>query len=273
MPYASINGTEIFYKTVGRGEPCLVMHGGLGFDHTMVHPGLDPLGEMLQLVYYDHRGNGRSGRPPIETLSWEQLARDADGLRSHLGFDRISIVGHSFGAFPAMEYALRYPGQLQRLILVCAVPALDYFPDIVANMRARGASEELVALLDFSKAGNDTVCKNIMGHLAPLYFHQPAERLIHEAIGRILFCADAYRETPRCLAGYSLEPRLKEIRVPTLLLAGADDFFMPLAQMRRLQKGIPTATMAVFDQSGHLPYLEEPGKFFHVVREWVKANP
>lgn len=63
MPIAKINGADLFYLTRGEGLPCLVMHGGLGLDHTYLHPWLDPLGDTLQLVYYDHRGNGRSGRP------------------------------------------------------------------------------------------------------------------------------------------------------------------------------------------------------------------
>lgn len=78
MQHLSIHGTELAYKVVGKGEPCLVMHGGLGFDHTMLHPGLDRLADTCQLVYYDHRGHGQSGRPPLDTLTWEQLAHDAE---------------------------------------------------------------------------------------------------------------------------------------------------------------------------------------------------
>jgi len=84
MPVVSLNGTELFYLEHGAGQPCLVMHGGLGADHTGLHPWLDPLGDVVRLVYYDHRGNGRSGRPPLETLTYAQLAADADALRAYL---------------------------------------------------------------------------------------------------------------------------------------------------------------------------------------------
>jgi hypothetical protein len=83
MPYTSINGTGLFYTLIGQGEPSLVMHGGMGSDQTMVHPRLDLLEHVFPLVYYDHRGNGRSGRLPIETLMWEQLAHDTVGLIPH----------------------------------------------------------------------------------------------------------------------------------------------------------------------------------------------
>ena len=239
----------------------------------MVHPGLDRLGEVFQLVYYDHRCNGRSGRPPIETLTWEQLAQDAEGLRRHLGFGKISIATHSLGAFVALEYALRYPQWIDRLILIGAVPAFDYFPEVIANMKERGASDEVVALLDFSQVTSDEVCKEHFYRLAPLYFHRSTNGLIEQALGRVQFCIEACRVMPSLIATYTLEPRLKDIRVPTLVLAGADDFVTPVSQVLRLRDGIPNATMAVFEQSGHLPYLEEPGEFFRVVREWIEKHP
>src|SRR5215213_1668466 len=94
MPVAHLNGTELFYVEIGEGLPCLVMHGGLGFDHIYMHPWLDPLGDVMHLVYYDHRGNGRSGRPPWATLAWERLCADADALRGHLGFEKVAVIGH-----------------------------------------------------------------------------------------------------------------------------------------------------------------------------------
>ena len=63
MPKVSVNGTDLYYVVTGDGPPCLVMHGGLGMDHTYLRPWLDPLKDTLQLVYYDHRGNGRSTSP------------------------------------------------------------------------------------------------------------------------------------------------------------------------------------------------------------------
>ncbi len=103
MATASINGTELYYTTVGEGLPCLVMHGGLGFDHTVLHPWLDPLGDTLHLIYYDHRGNGRSGRPSRETHTHAQFAADAEALAAYLGFERVAVIGHSYGGFIALE--------------------------------------------------------------------------------------------------------------------------------------------------------------------------
>jgi hypothetical protein len=75
MPILHANGTALFYLKVGEGLPCLVMHGGLEFDYTEMHPWLDPLGDAMRLDYHDHRDNARSGRPPLETLTYRVLVR------------------------------------------------------------------------------------------------------------------------------------------------------------------------------------------------------
>jgi proline iminopeptidase len=170
MPLAHLNGTELFYVEVGEGLPCLVMHGGLGFDHTGLHPWLDPLGEEMHLVYYDHRGNGRSGRPPLETLTFEQFCSDADTLREYLGFEKTAVLGYSFGGFIALEYALRYPDHLSHLILLDTAPAFDYGEEIEANARSKGATPEQLEALEAS-ADNEAEFWHLWKLIEPLYFH------------------------------------------------------------------------------------------------------
>jgi pimeloyl-ACP methyl ester carboxylesterase len=150
MPVAHLNDTELFYVEVGEGLPCLVMHGGLGGDHSSLHPWLDPLGDVMRLVYYDHRGNGRSGRPRSDSITFEQLCADADALREHLGFEEIAVLGYSFGGLVALEYALRYPERISHLILLDTAPTFDYEEEIEANARRKGATQEQLEALGAS---------------------------------------------------------------------------------------------------------------------------
>ena len=146
---ATINGTEIFYEVVGQGRPIMLMHGGLGLDHTYFRPWLDPLSNEFQLNYFDFSGHGRSPRPEgFDGVTHTTWVDEADGLREHLGFERIVLFGHSYGGFLAMEYALRHPERLDGLILSCTGPALDHAESAIANARARGTEEQVTTLLN-----------------------------------------------------------------------------------------------------------------------------
>jgi proline iminopeptidase len=268
MPVAHLNATELFYVEVGEGVTCLVMHGGLGFDHTCLHPWLDPLGDVMHLVYYDHRGHGRSGRPPSETITFEQLCDDADALREHLGFEKVAVLGYSFGGCIALEFALRYPERLSHLILLDTSPGGDYGEEIEANARRKGATEEQLEALE---ASLDTDAD--MGHLwkviEPLYFHSYDADLAERVLGKTIFSAEAGKAGDAITEEWDLTPRLSEISVPTLILVGRDDFICPPSQAKIMQEGIPNSEMVVFEESGHVPYVEEPEAFFEAVRGWL----
>ena len=145
MPTANINDTDLYYDKCGSGSPLLVMHGGLGVDHTYFRPILDTLGDVFQLIYYDHRGHGRSGRPPINSITYEQLADDANALRENLGHEKIGVIGHSAGGFVALHYAIRYQKHLSHLILLDSSPAFDYMEEIMANVQQRNPTPEIIA--------------------------------------------------------------------------------------------------------------------------------
>lgn len=70
MPTAAVSDTFLYYRSVGAGPPCVVMHGGLGIDHDAYSPGLDALGGAMKLVYYDHRCHGRFGGRTQRPSPW-----------------------------------------------------------------------------------------------------------------------------------------------------------------------------------------------------------
>ncbi len=110
---ATILGHEIFYKTLGEGPPLLALHGGPGLDHTYFLPWLDPLCAGRQLILYDQLGNGRSERPVALSGGLDLWVDELEALRVHLDLPRVTLLGHSFGSYIALLYALRYPGQIE----------------------------------------------------------------------------------------------------------------------------------------------------------------
>jgi proline iminopeptidase len=269
MPVAHLNDTELFYVEVGEGVPCLVMHGGLGGDHTALHPWLDPLGDVMHLVYYDHRGNGRSGRPPAETLTFEQFCSDADALREHLDFEKVAVLGYSFGGFIALEYALRYPEHLSHLILLDTAPTFDYGEEIEANARRKDATQEQLEALEAS-VDNEAEYWHLWKLIEPLYFHTFDAYLAERVMGKTILSAEAGEAGDAITEGWDLTPRLSEISVPTLILVGRDDFVCPPSQAKNMHERIPNSELVVFEKNGHFAHVEEPDAFFAAIRGWIR---
>lgn len=270
MPTAHVNGTELFYREVGDGVPCLVMHGGLGLDHTYLHPALDPLGDVLRLVYYDHRGNGRSGRPPAEELTLDGWVADADALRAHLGVDRVAVLGHSFGGCIGLEYALRCPSQVSHLLLIEAAPALNYWDEVDANIARRQPSAAVQAAWQ-TPPTDDIGLANWLASVAPLYVHPQSDpAILAPLMGQVMFNHGAWARSVEVFnREYDVTARLDQVRAPTLIVVGREDFICPPSQAAIMRERIARAEMVVFERSGHFPFVEEPEAFFSVVRDWL----
>ena len=225
MPRAKLNDISLFYREVGVGKPCLVMHGGLGLDHTCMCPWLDALGGMLHLVYYDHRCNGRSDRVPIATLTIPQLCDDAESLRKLLGFGKVVVMGHSFGGFVALEYALRYPDQLSHLIVIGTAPAFKHGDELLANAQWRyGYDSDVVAALTAPPLIDDAEMERVFRAMLPLYFHTFDEDLADRLLARTVWSAEACVQGQKLMDEYDVSKRLGEINTPTLIIVGEDVF-------------------------------------------------
>src|SRR4030095_10361673 len=119
-----VQGARLYCRDVGQGVPMIVLHGGPDFDISYLLPELDRLSDKFHLIYYDQRGRGRSAdhvKPEDVTLESEMA--DLDGIREHFRLDKVVRLGHSWGTVLALEYALRHPERVSRLVLMDPAPA------------------------------------------------------------------------------------------------------------------------------------------------------
>lgn len=268
MPTASVNGTDLYYETLGDGPTCLVAHGWPGADHTYLRPGLDRLAEHVRLVYYDHRGNGRSAGPPLDALTMERLADDADVLAAHLGARRVLVLGHFHGASVAQELALRHPERVAGLILVAATPGELGMLESLSDAFDDTPKPPEVDVLERVPPETAEEWAATMKALAPYFFHGSASEA--EALfARTTFNAEAARRAMVSLAWWSAVDRLGEVDAPVLVVAGRHDVFAGPRQSQRLARQIAQAELSVFEDSGHVPWLEEADAFFPLVETWV----
>lgn len=272
--YARVNDTCLYCAVRGQGVPMMMMHGGPGLDHSYFLPWFDALCSHMELVYYDHRGNGLSERPDsLAGISHDTWVEDADALRAHLGHDRIILFGHSYGGALALEYALKHGDRLAGLVLCCTAPTFDYLDVVLQNARAKGTPKQLSALKTVLSGTlrEDAEWRKMWMTYLPLYFkrYDPA---VGAAMDRKMTYSVAAQNhaNAHCLPSFNTVDRLGRIETPTLVISGREDWITPHAQAGgRIQAGLPHAEAVVFGESGHFPFIEETGPFMQLISDWV----
>lgn len=150
---ARIRGTEIYFDIEGAGlvpdgprmrerPVAFIIHGGPGGDHSGFKPAMSPLAERMQLVYFDHRGQGRSARGDPATYTLDENVEDMEALRQHLGLGPVVSIGTSYGGMVAMAHAARYPGSVSHLILVVTAAHGGFIVRAREIVRERGTPEQ-----------------------------------------------------------------------------------------------------------------------------------
>lgn len=268
MAFLDIDGTQLYYHTKGSGPPLLIMHGGLGLDHTYLTYYFDQLADAYELIYYDHRANGRSDAT-ADGLSMQRLVEDAEALRAHLGHDKISLFGHSYGGFIAQEYAIRYADRLSALMLANTVPAFDYHPAVSGN------EEQMAAFgTAFSRPmDSDEEWRTIWNTLSQMYFVDFDSTVGAQLDSNTIYRSAAWNAANGLLATFNTMEGLKSIGVPALQIAGRQDGICPPEHgAERINDLMPKSSLVIFEDSAHYPFIEEEAAFFKTVREWLSAG-
>ena len=274
-----IRDVSLYVEVIGHGEPLLLMHGGPGLDHWSLTP-FRQLADRHTIVFYDHRCNGRSTGAPVTSMTWENLTADADALRQQLGFERWAVLGHSFGGQVALEYVLRYPERVTRLVLLDTAGDARWSQQKAADVLAgRGFNPKTVAVArrfyDGRVAPKDFFRASM--RLLPTYDHRfSLLRLAREMLEggwRAEMRPEALTFGGQMMRGWSVMGRLGEIRAPTLVIAGHDDFLFPPESQALLAAGIPGAQLRIIERAGHNPQAERPVETLKAVAEFIAAEP
>ena len=240
------------FSDLGAGLPLLCLHGGMGIDSQSLHtPGiLDLANHGIRLLIPDLRGHGKSPAQHGEELSHATWVTDARNLAHDLKLSRLAILGHSYGGFLALEYALRWPETLTHLVLVGTSAG-----PVRADTRAIPGDAELQ---EYFRAK------------WPLFFSGADKHW--ELFDALTFSAAAYNAAfTRALPKYDIRDRIGELEMPMLLVAGKRDWYLP--QMEWLAAHARNATLCVLDEAGHFPFVDSPQQFVAAVTLFLTQPP
>ena len=277
--HAPIQQGSIYYKKVGQGAPIIILHGGPGLTYNHFLPQMTPLAQNHTLVLYDQRGSGRSAHSNTheQFLTLQQFVSDLDALRKHLQFNKITVLGHSWGSFLAIFYAITYPQHTEKLILMgpqpmCyegmsafeeafdqrLAPLKDQLPSEPVHTSTSSDSEDLIQLYrtlsaafcyDTAKADELTLSYDPVA--------DQMGRMVAKHLNATLFTGQ-----------WDYHDQLAQVTVPTLIIHGVQDP-IPLWTAQKLYRSLPNATLVRLDQCGHFPYIEQPKAFFKAVESFL----
>jgi proline-specific peptidase len=274
-----IRDVSLNVKIMGHGSPLVLMHGGPGADLYSLMS-LKPLKDQFTLVFYDHRCNGRSTGADVSTLTWDNLTADVDALREKLGFDRWAVLGHSFGGYVAMEYALRYPERVSRLVLMNTGADHRWAQErVTETLTKRGFSPETVALAHRFLNGQiepGEMFSDLMKLGDAYTYHlnlKETPHMILDGMRSKLRPEALIYSAAHLLKGYSLLERLHEITIPALIVAGRQDFIYPPEAQNELAAGLPNSRLVFVDRASHNPHEEHPAEVIQVVRDFLSTAP
>lgn len=255
-------------ETMREVPTVVLLHGGPGFDHSNFKPDFSPLADVAQVVYLDHRGNGRSDRGDQAKWNLPQWGDDVRGFCDALEIVRPIVLGISFGGMVAMSYATRHPEHPAKLVLSSTAARIRQDRSLAMFERLGGAEVREAARRFFEDPGPDTI-PDFQTKCVPVYNRNPlGPEFIKRAVANFDLTFEFFRHESH---SYNFLQSLGRIKCPTLIAAGGLDPITPLADSQDIAAAIAPglARLEVFENSGHGAHRDEPDRFFKVLNEFI----
>lgn len=289
--FVDANGIMIYYKTFGRGEPLVILHGGPGASHDYFLPYLLPLARENRLIFIDERGSGRSQKLEITSAyTIENMVEDVEAVRKVLELGKVSLLGHSCGGVLAQAYALKYQENLSHLILCSTFHSTKKLNEVFKRMKEKMTPELRTRIEKMEQAGlfghgmvyeKNRYTPEYMtaawgeGYFPYLYQNHPDPN--YDPISNGNMAWDLYREMwgsggefviDGNMTSVEYTDRLSSIMVPTLITAGDNDECDP-SLSKEMHEKIKRSKLVIFPGSGHMTFVDQPSLFISTVDEFL----
>jgi len=282
------NGVRLFYRLLGTGRDTLVIiHGGPGFSSAYFGHDLDALagtGRGHALLFYDQRGAGQSTLVKDSVgLSAPRFAEDLEAVRRHFKFEKMTMLGHSWGAGVVALYAARYPKRVGRIVIVGGIPlTAQGLAAFFGGLRAGRDSASIRRMKQWeatleANPEDQTACRE----LNALYFTPFFVDTTGATLRRVDFCSDppasrrnalvVDRYTAPSLGAYDWRPAMRHVTAPTLIIHG-DREVIPMEYAREWAATMPVGRLLIMRGVGHFLYVEDPARFFSAVDAFLAGG-
>jgi proline iminopeptidase len=282
--YLEVAGGKLSCEAYGKANhsPVVVIHGGPGLGCHYLLPQMSQIEKFSYGIFYDQRGTGSS----VCTLDWqanpfEAYSNDIHTIQKALGFEKITLLAHSFGGIFAGFYASAFPEQVDKIIYVNSVPLssaeyLDYVAHRVSIV------DENKSVLDsirnspaFLSGDPETVeqfyriyFKNFFSN--PDLMNQLSLTMTADAAVRNF---DIYNFFYNYISNnpFDLRDTLKKLNLPSLIINAKNDV-IPLRYLQQFHASSSNSTYIEIDHCGHFPYIEQPEILFQAIQSFLQTS-
>ena len=285
--YVTVNGAKLWVVLVGQGEPLIIIPGGPGGSHIGYRT-FDSLAKDNEIIYFDAFGRGKSDTAKnVKEYSLERDIDDIEGLRKALHFEKLNVLGHSYGGLVAQGYALKYPEHVSHLILANTFHSYimwqanddnsnheikTNYPEVWDSLmiiREKGAvssdpaHQELYAKVPygFLYAYNP---ENFVSRGRKPYPNSFNSKLYYQMVGK-----DGDFIVGNDIGNFDYRKELKNLKMPVLIYGGRYDRVAVPVMMEKFKEYCPQAKFVMFEKSGHNPQIEQSGKLFPLIDNFL----
>jgi len=275
--FLEVNGTSLFYKTMGSGEPIVVLHGGPGFDHRQFLPYIWQLAERHKVILFDQRGTGLSSGPINSTsISIDSFIADIEGVREAFGIDEMNLLGHSWGGILAMYYGIHHPEKLNSLILCSTAASFESFAEMRATYEADRLPEDTALLQEIYSSeefqnGDPLAVEKFWRVYFKPYFadQQLASKLdLQFTENSIKYGNEVAGHLFESIGEFDLHEDLQAIRCPTLIIHGDADP-MPVKYAEMIHESIDGSELVIAEGAGHWLFVDATDTFTSSVVDFL----
>ncbi|MBY0120580.1 proline iminopeptidase-family hydrolase [Bacillus sp. S/N-304-OC-R1] len=279
--FIEVTGGKVWYQ-LHKGQknltPVIILHGGPGSSHFSLQ-GLKVLAEDRPVIFYDQLGCGKSDRPEDQTLwTLERFVDELDQIRTSLSLDTIHILGHSWGTTLAAAYLLTKPVGIQSVIFSSPCLSAPLWADDQERNRTLLPQHIQDTLKKCEENGttNSTEYKEATAEFNKRFVCRldPMPEIIkqgapykNQVVYNLMWGPSEFHVTGN-LKNFDCTSRLNEISIPALYTCGRFDEATP-ESTEYFSKLTPGAKFHVFENSAHMPYLEEPEVYVKVIRRFL----
>lgn len=288
--FITIDGYKINIEILGEGKPIFFLPGGPGNSHDYMQGAFGNYYKTNTVVFFDWLGRGKSDNAKnVSEYSVENDIEMIEKLRIYLGFNKISLVGHSYGTVPAQGYAIKYMDNVEKLVLINGFHsgamwqancdsynryAKTHFPekwqqvDSLRNLGYLSSQEPLKSVY------GDFPTKYIYYHNTTIKSKRPKSEYRGWAndVYVAIIGEDGDFDVSGSMIFQDFRRKLKQVKSPTLIVAGRYDGVSTPEFAVQYKRFMPQAEFVMFEESGHNPYLEEPAKFYALFETFMNIK-